>query len=218
MSEVIGHKKSSRHEPCANRKPAVEEEHDDGQSRIAARSAVVLIAARNGKPAAQKRNTGKHEQRGSDKPRLVSGQARGNACAHAVRPSRLAARATAQPTQSIDEADRQQRQPEQQRLGHRRRLQVEDVGIEREQRHRDRRADSRAGDLQNDARWRSRPGRTTRRKSPRRTRRCDRRQSICTGSRFSRCGRGSQTAPICEYSGVRLSSTRRATTRCAFAS
>jgi hypothetical protein len=42
--------------------------------------------------------------------------------------------------------------------------------------------------------------------------------SIWTGSRFNRCGSGSQTAPICCQPGVRLSMTRRATTRCARAS
>ena len=34
-------------------------------------------------------------------------------------------------------------------------------------------------------------------------------QSICTGSRFNRCGSGSQTAPICCQPGVMLSRTRR---------
>ena len=37
--------------------------------------------------------------------------------------------------------------------------------------------------------------------------------STCTGSRLSRCGKGSHTAPICCQPGVRLSITRRATTR-----
>jgi hypothetical protein len=44
------------------------------------------------------------------------------------------------------------------------------------------------------------------------------RKSICTGRRFSTCGNGNHTAPICCHPGVRLSITRRATTRCPLAS
>ncbi len=42
--------------------------------------------------------------------------------------------------------------------------------------------------------------------------------STCEGSALSRCGRGSQTAPIWRQPGVRLSKMRRATTRCPLAS
>ena len=112
--------------------------------------------------------------------------------------------------------DSEQRR-QQQRLGHRRRLQVQQVRIERQQRRGGRRAERRSGRGQDQARGGIRGDAEAGDRDQRRERagpveEIDLRREAA----LMRWGSGSQTAPICCQPGVMLSMMRRATTRWAW--